>query len=210
MKYIGVGTKKTGTTTLGRYFEACGIKRYVGGNVKLTHQVLKGDYTGLYDRLQRYDAFEDAPWFMVYQYLYETCPNARFILTVRSSPEKWLESTIKHCENYGLQYPFRQVYGHHSPKGHEDAYLAAYNAHNQAVEQFFADKPGRFIKICFEEDGAHQRLLAFLGVKDAEIPPVWSNAGTGGEKAGRVYTRSRACLVYFTRCMLERLNLPMR
>ncbi len=147
---------------------------------------------------------------MVYRYLYDKVPNSKFILTVRSSPEKWLNSCRKHCRNYGMQYPFKQVYGHQSPEGHEQEYLAAYATHNREVEEFFVDKQDRFLKICFEDPDAHAKLVSFLGTKVEDVNRIWSNVGTGGRVAGSRLFKARSVLVYDTRCMLASLNLPMR
>jgi|688.fasta_scaffold367248_1 hypothetical protein len=209
MKYFGIGVKKTSTTTLGDYFEACGVKRFYGGNVALTQQFLRGDLTALDEVVEKYDGFEDAPWFMAYEYLYQKHPNAKFILTVRSSPEKWLKSCFKHCENYGMQFPFKQVFGYQSPKGREKEYLNAYENHNKSVEEFFSDKQNQFLKICFEEVTAHDKIVKFLGRNPEEIKPIWSNSGARGRFDDSRLFKPRSIAVYYTRRLLASLNLPV-
>jgi hypothetical protein len=210
MKYFGIGVKKTSTTTLGDYFEACGIKRFYGGSVSLTQHFLKGNTRALDEIIEKYDGFEDAPWFMAYEYLYQKHPDAKFILTVRSTPDKWLKSCFKHCQNYGMQYPFKQVFGYHSPKGREKEYLEAYTSHNQQVENFFADKPGQFLKVCFEEETAHNQIVQFLGQNSDDIRKIWSNSGSRGRFDNSKWFRPRSFAVYYTRCALAGLGLPMR
>jgi hypothetical protein len=210
MKYFGIGLKKTGTTTLGDYFEACGIKRFYGGNVVLTHHVLRGNLDPLDDVLERFNGFEDDPWFMIYEHLYKKYPDAKFILTLRSTPEKWLMSCIKHSQNYGMQYPFKQVFGYQSAKGREREYLDAYERHNRSVENFFADKTVQFLKVCFDEEGAHDKLVRFLGKQPNEVSKIWSNSAKGGRLARSRMHKARSIAVYYTRCVLESLNLPMK
>jgi hypothetical protein len=160
--------------------------------------------------MERYDGFEDAPWFMVYEQLYRMEPEAKFILTVRSTPEKWLRSCFKHCNNYGMQYPFKQVFGYHSPRGREMEYLEAYEDHNARVESFFADKPGKLLKVCFEDGDAHERVVRFLGGDPTRVRRIWSNLGERTQQGRGYGNKARSTAVYYTRCLLETLNLPMR
>jgi hypothetical protein len=210
MKFFGIGLQKTGTTTLGDYFAACGIRRYYGGDIFLTQCALRSNYGPLQKRIKEYDGFEDAPWFMVYEWLATSLPDAKFILTTRSSPDKWLESCKKHCENYGPTYPFKQAFGYASPIGHETEFLKAYIAHIERVRQFFEPQPDRYLEVCIEDLAAHDNIVHFLGGESDGIPRIWSNRGSGGRVAGSRTFRFRTTIAYHVRCMLEAVNLPVR
>ena len=64
MKVFEIGMMKTGTTSLGRAFEILGYK-HKGWSLKIYNQFLesdKKDYKILYEVIDNYDTFVDAPW----------------------------------------------------------------------------------------------------------------------------------------------------
>ena len=94
MKVFEIGKMKTGTTSLGRAFEILGYK-HKGWSLKIYNQFLesdKKDYKILYEVIDNYDTFVDAPWRSCdYKILDKKYPNSKFILLERDG-ESWIRS----------------------------------------------------------------------------------------------------------------------
>ncbi len=183
---FGVGLIKTGTTTFGDACELLGMSR-LGWNTTeryTGHELMKlwdrGDIDKLVAIARQYDAMEDFPWALIYPELSTTFPDAKFVLTRRITPEKWLESAVKHKQGgpgYGMH---AKVFGSLFPNDAPDLWLAKYEAHNQAVRSFFAGTD-RLLEVCWEKGDGWLELCGFLGVPvpDAAFPhsnPVGSNS----------------------------------
>ena len=99
MKIFEIGMMKTGTTSLGRAFEILGYK-HKGWSLKIYNQFLesdKKDYKILYEVIDNYDAFVDAPWRSCdYRILDKKYPNSKFILLERDD-ESWIRSMEHWC-----------------------------------------------------------------------------------------------------------------
>ena len=99
MKVFEIGKMKTGTTSLGRAFEILGYK-HKGWSLKIYNQFLesdKKDYKILYEVIDNYDAFVDAPWSSCdYRILDKKYPNSKFILLERDD-ESWIRSMEHWC-----------------------------------------------------------------------------------------------------------------
>ena len=209
MKFFGLGLQKTGTTSLGDYYEHCGIRRLCGGSISLSQHVLRNQYHHLDPFLSSYDGFEDAPWFMIFEYLYSRYPNAKYILTVRFDPLIWLKSFIRHTQLYGPQFPFRQAYGYASPVGHEREFIDHYLSHIRRVESFFSSNDSSFLRVCLEDPSAHDELVSFLGRNPSEFARIHSNSSQAKSSYASYSRIIRRNAVYFGRCVFDRLGLPV-
>lgn len=163
-KIFGVGLYKTGTTTLGQCFKILGYKH--GGG----HWNILGDYWGehsekwpryyakIFQRVRRFESFEDAPYCYVYEELDREFPNAKFILTLRKSPQalaeserRWhLSQANKHLSNEELCQIKKR-----------------YELHNEAVRAYFSGRPEKFLEVCWENGDGWQKLCDFL---DCPVP----------------------------------------
>lgn len=209
VKFFGIGMQKTGTTTLAEYFIRCGFKHHYGGSVALTQDVLRGNLKRIWQRIEQYDSFEDAPWYMIYKQLDERFPDAKFIFTVRSSSEKWMKSVQKHTDYHGLQFPWKQAFGYGNPRGHEADFIRKYEEHNEAVEEYFKGRENRCLKVCLEEEDAAKRIWHFLGHPELASDALWSNRTPKVGDRG-VAWKLRAKCVYGIRTTLAATGLPMR
>ena len=72
-----------------------------------------------FEQLDRYDAFQDNPWPLLYRELDERCPGSRFVLTLRPTQD-WLDSVVHH---FGAKdTPMREwIYGVGHPLGNEES-----------------------------------------------------------------------------------------
>ncbi len=93
---FGIGWNRTGTRTLTAIFQNLNIKASHWGQSKgLCRAWVDNDLDKFEEFILKNDfgAFSDAPWCFpnLYKFLYEKFPNAKFILTTRST-ESWIES----------------------------------------------------------------------------------------------------------------------
>ena len=164
-KIFCIGLNKTGTTSFGDAMRFFGYKR-TGWNKQspiLMNALMKGEIHKLINVAYRHDVVEDIPWPLIYKELDETFPNAKFVLTVRKSTDKWLSSISKHIisDYEGHKY----IYGHYHPRENEQAFKDVYEAHNREVAAHFAKRPGKLLTMCFENGDGWNKLLPFLGIE---------------------------------------------
>ena len=138
---------------------------------------MNGEIDKLMNVAYKFDVCEDIPWPLVYKELDEHFPNAKFVLTTRSSTEKWLSSINKHIISEYEGHKF--MYGYYHPRENEQAYCEKYETHNREVEEYFADRPGKLLKMCFEEGDSWSKLLPFLGIEGSPIAD-WPHANKAG------------------------------
>ncbi|MDJ0729218.1 MAG: sulfotransferase [Crocosphaera sp.] len=167
-KIFGIGLNKTGTTTL----EQCGRilgYRCTGVSRKLLEDViLRKNLKGVQRVASQYDLFQDWPWPLIYKELDEMFPGSKFILTVRSSPEVWLESIKKHSMRTDpIKHCRKLAYGYNYPHKHEKKYLDFYRQHNSNVRDYFEGRDSNFLEICWEHGDNFEKLCHFL---DKDIP----------------------------------------
>jgi hypothetical protein len=159
-KVFGIGFHKTGTTSLEQALTALGYR--VTGPDGVDDPHIAKNVHRMVDRLiQRYDAFQDNPWPVLYRYLDERCPGSKFILTLRPTA-KWIASVVRH---FGTDTtPMREwIYGVGSPRGNEDRYVRRYERHNEEVLAYFAGRPDDLLVLHLTEGEGWEKLCPFLG-----------------------------------------------
>lgn len=148
----------------------------------------------------RFDAVEDMPWPLLFRELDSAFPGSKFILTVRDT-ERWYTSIANHFgsnPNHVEQLTYGEDAPH--PVGHEERYKSVYEAHNEAVRTYFADRPGDLLEFWLERGDGWPELAGFLGVKDHPDGPF-------------VHTNSRSqrrSLYYRLRAKAARLGIPFK
>ncbi|NEQ99386.1 MAG: sulfotransferase [Cyanothece sp. SIO2G6] len=174
LKIFGIGTLKTGTTTLGAALEKLGFNHTHEDREYLLSLVREDNLEKVYQWVDQYDSFEDWPWPLIYKELAVTYPKSRFILTTRENEEKWLRSMVKHSEKFGPTKGREMFFGHGAPQGNEVAYVDRYLQHNQEVRDYFKDQPDRLLEVCWEQGDDWEKLCSFLGLPliEEEFPKV--------------------------------------
>lgn len=170
MKVFGVGLNKTGTTTLARCLRILGFE-HTSCSLELTRQYQRGNLQRLFEHADQFESFEDWPWPLVYKEMDRRYDNAKFILTCRSSADKWFDSLWRHALRTGPT-EFRDIaYGHTMPLGKKEEHIAAYRRHNRTVREYFSDRPELLLEICWADDGWN-KLCSFLdvGIPAQEVP----------------------------------------
>lgn len=140
MKCFCIGLTKTGTTSFNRFMRSLGLKTQ-GFSRKLLEEYLTLGEIGpkIARAIDENDAFDDWPWPFLYEPLAQKFGNdAVFVLTRRSSPEKWLQSIKRYSLNSRTHRIRAQTYGTQFPHGFEEHYLHRYNSHLEEVRSFFA------------------------------------------------------------------------
>jgi len=166
MKVFGIGLNKTGTKTLGVCFNELG---YLHKSVdKQAFELFKkGDLNGLFNIIDGYDSFEDWPWPLIYKETYEKYPNSKFILTIRHDPETWYQSLCRHSDRTGPTNYRKVIYGYAMPHNYKKEHIEFYTTYNQAVRDFFSNKPKQLLEVCWEKGDGWKELCNFL---EKEIP----------------------------------------
>ena len=160
-KVFGIGWHKTGTKSLNRALMRLGY-RPSPWNIDLVMRWHEGHIAQILHQAAQADAFDDFPWPLVFRELDRAFPDARFILTTRRDDATWLASAQKHMAR-------RRWVGHYLIYGSYDAFadpepfVRRYREHNAAVREYFADRPGKLLDICFERGEHWKPLCAFLG-----------------------------------------------
>ncbi|MEM1115233.1 MAG: sulfotransferase [Bacteroidota bacterium] len=202
---FGVGLNKTGTKTLRRYLLQWGYRHRTYDSGSTTESpsfdlYRAGRTDDLLNLVADVDSAEDWPWPLLYRDLDARYPEARFVLTVRSSPEVWYRSLCNMAVRIGPLPLFEQtVYGSAMPQGRKAEHLAIYRAHNEAVQAHFADRPGKLLVLCWEDEPDASRLATFLGLEDVDVAPEHANRSPSW-----VYDGDRLWLAHVHRVLYQR------
>lgn len=178
MKLFGIGLNKTGTTTLGVCLQQLGF-RHTSWSLPLLEQVAMGQFEPLFEHVAAHDSFEDWPYPLVFAQLDRHFPGSRFILTRRSSPERWLASFEAHALRTDPQVGTRTrslAYGLPYPQLDPQAHLRRYEQHLQQVRAYFAQRPGDLLEVCWEEQASWEPLCAFVQRPVPDLPFPHANA----------------------------------
>ena len=141
--------------------------------------IIRKDFTQIKQTVAQYELFEDWPWPLIYKELDQMFPGSKFILTVRSSEEKWLESLKKHSmKTHPTNHRRKLVYGYNYPHKNEDKYIDFYRHHNESVRSYFKNRSDDFIELCWENGDGFEELCSFLNCKVPDVSFPHANKGT--------------------------------
>lgn len=183
MKIFGIGLNKTGTSTLGVCLQQLGF-RHSSFNLPLLEQAAIGELEPLWHTVAGHDSFEDWPYPLLFEALDRRFPGSRFILTRRSSPERWLESLSAHAlRTDPLVGPRARslAYGSPYPQLDPEGHLRHYRQHLERVRQYFASRPQDLLEVCWEERASWRELCAFLQCAVPALPFPHANPAQPGD-----------------------------
>lgn len=175
-KVFCVGFQKSGTTSMETALQMLGyrVASVYGRDLSLPELQRRYVEIGL-SRAEEVDAAQDMPWPLLYRELDAAYPDAKFILTTRDE-DAWWKSILGH---FGRNKDVMQqlVYGEEAgaPLGHEKRYRRIYREHNQRVQDYFADRPGKLLTLDFSAPVEWGPLCAFLDIAVPEAPFPRSN-----------------------------------
>jgi len=160
-KVFCVGFGKTGTSSMREALEMLGY-RVTGPNGTDDPDIAANLESMVRDLAERYDAFQDNPWPLVYREMDARYPGSKFILTTRDET-KWIESAVAHFG--GSSTPLRTlVYGVGDPKGNEAAWIERRRRHEREVADYFRDRPDDLLTVDVTRDPDWKPLCDFLGL----------------------------------------------
>lgn len=181
-----VGLQKTGLGSLNAMFARAGYKRSRGRDVSRENKRVLRDYIDRKspnaDTYFRNDTlFVDWPAPLFYKEAFHRFGDrARFILSLRSSPEKWINSLKTHSLTVQpWRSKHRLIYGYRRPHGREKEHIEYYNNHAASVRKFFADNDAMHLlcEVCVEEPASVDRMLEKLSLSDAGLAHEHRNTG---------------------------------
>lgn len=167
MKVAGIGLNKTGTCTLGACFRHWGL-RHMSCSREAVELWRNREFPALMAWVAEYDSFEDWPWPLLYREIDQAFPGTKFILTRRKNSETWFRSLCRHAERSPVDLR-KKIYGHEMPHEHKAEHIAFYESHLAAVREYFRDRPGDLLEICWEEGDGWEELATFLGLEKPDI-----------------------------------------
>jgi hypothetical protein len=165
-KVFGIGFHKTGTSSLSVALTYLGYK-VMGFFGTDDPDIKENVYKKAESYMERYDAFQDNPWPIIYKELDKKFPGNKYILTTRPS-EKWISSVVNH---FGTSSnPLREwIYGIGFPKGNEALWIERYERHNREVQEYFKDRPDDLLIMDFSSGDGWEKLCPFLNKKILRI-----------------------------------------
>lgn len=181
-KVFGIGLNKTGTTTLAACLRVLGYSRHSGYRRDLLLEYRKGNLAPVHAVLDEHDSFEDWPYPLLYREIFARYgTTARYVLTMRDSPQAWLASLERHSLRTDPDgHARRLAYGYDYPHGVEAEHLAFYEQHNRAVVAFFHAQGAAdvLLEACWERGDGWTKLCRFLEVPTPTVPFPHENKGT--------------------------------
>lgn len=170
-KVIGIGFHKTGTTTLGDCLKSLGYNHIsCSKEAFLLYQA--SEISAILKLMEFFDSFEDWPWPFLYKEAFEKLPDAKFVLTTRLNEEVWFSSLTRHVKRgVGADFSYRKyIYGCEDLAANKSLHIDKYLQHNQEVRDFFDDKPGKLLELCWEKGDSWIELCDFLEIEAPDLP----------------------------------------
>lgn len=170
-KVFCIGFQKTGTTSLYAALTSLGYKTAAVIGRDWSAERLQADGARLcIETMRDHDAAQDMPWPIFFRELDAAYPGSKFILTVRND-DRWFESIEKHFGDTPNEMQ-AFVYGRDAaaPAGAKARYVEILNAHERAVLEYFADRPGDLLVMDLEFGDGWEKLCAFLGARIPDEP----------------------------------------
>lgn len=158
-KVFGIGFHKTGTSSLGAALTILGYRVYEAVQVPniLEH---RNPIPYLLPYLEKYDAFEDMPWAVLYKELDKLYPDSKFILTTRQI-DSWMYSAENQFR-INIWTPMREyVYGHGT--WNAKIYRQRYLQHHKEVTEYFKNRPRDLLVMNIIDGEDWRTLCPFLG-----------------------------------------------
>lgn len=189
-KVFCIGQNKTGTTSLEKVLENMGFLMGCQSEAELLLEEWHlRNFHNIIEYCSTADAFQDIPFSLDYLYvvLDHFFPKAKFILTIRNSPEEWFESLVRFHSKLLLngqkiptaddlqKYEYRGkgylwnaarwIYGvEENTLYNRELYLKKYKLQNENVMKYFKFKNEKLLVLNLADNDALERLHDFLNM----------------------------------------------
>lgn len=164
-KVFCIGLNRTGTKSFARAMRQLGRKT-LPWSPQAFFLYRRNERQRLLDIIEKYDAFDDWPWPLMAQELMVDFPNAKFVLTRRSSEETWLSSILQHAKKTPGGAKLREaIFGVPDPEGNEQHYMNFYTAFYHEIDKEIEriNCRERVLSVCWENGDGWRELCSFLG-----------------------------------------------
>ena len=176
-KVIGIGLPKTGTTTLGYCFRRFGFKHRTF-DMDLAVHVKRNHLEPVLKEAEKFETFEDWPWFAMYRELDQRFPRSKFILTLRKDAETYVASLKGHHERQGIRdsgfvkpHWWDDVFAVEPAEWDYEKSAQRYERHNREVLEYFGDRVNRdLLVVCWEHGDGWAQLSRFLNKPAPDEP----------------------------------------
>jgi hypothetical protein len=175
-KVFGIGLSRTGTRSLTAALHVLGFDTvHYPTDASTLQTLIRGD--ARFPLLEHYDGITDITVAPYYEDLDRAYPGSKFILTVRDE-ESWLRSCANHWSGRSAYEPgegeehrihmeirrFLRAAVYASYEFDEARFLRAYRRHVDAVQRYFAGRPGDLLVLDICGGEGYEKLAPFLGV----------------------------------------------
>lgn len=168
-----IGLSRTGTKSFGEAAEALGFAPRLGWTDR-SEGLMRAWHGGRVDEMiataAEFEILHDIPWALIYEELAEAFPDAKFVLTRRSSVDVWLRSIVAHTDRSAPYWGHEAAYGAAMPADAPDVYRRFYLDHLDRVREFFRTSD-RMIELCWETGNGWEELCGLLNVPVPEGVP---------------------------------------
>ncbi|MEM7500887.1 MAG: sulfotransferase family protein [Pseudomonadota bacterium] len=187
-KVFCIGFHKTGTTSLAVALKLLGY-RVTGPNNTKDPDIADKVYALANELSEKYDAFQDNPWPVLYREMDQRWPGSKFILTRRPA-EAWIRSQVK---DFGLaETPMRRwIYGAGCPQGNETVFVERYERHNREVLEYFRERPNDLLLLDLPKGHGWPELCQFLDHPIPDTPFPHANKASLSRKIKNWFDRRR-------------------
>jgi hypothetical protein len=208
-KIVCLGLNKTGTTSFQMGLEKLGFSFFsvYSGISDLSPSYYHNDINPTLSALNnpKFDAYRDMPFSLpgIYKKLYKNRPNDIYVLTIRDTKEKWIQSFKKyhkwlineikykdgiHKDVLSIDFitykvnlknfftPLFDAYGLDSIELLEEKLSEVYDQHNQEIIDFFRKKPNsNFIVLDVAKPGELKRFTDWMNLENEILDFPWEN-----------------------------------
>ncbi len=174
-KIFCIGLSRTGTTTFNTVMSRLGFLARSGPSGLGLALYELGRFDDVCAIIDKYDCLCDLPYPLLYEQLSERYPDSLFVLTTRSSEDKWLESLRALNLRNGPTEAFRIAYGCYEVANNETHLRDFYRSHNDAARKFFAGSE-RLVEVSWEHGDGLQKIARLLKIDAAGIGVPVANA----------------------------------
>ena len=168
-KVVGIGLPKTGTTSLGYSLRCLGFKHRTY-DMDLAVKVKRNELDEVLAEAEKFESFDDWPWFAIYRELDQRFPGSKFILTLRKDTATYVRSLQGHHEREGIRRAdfvkprwWDEVFGVEPADWDYEFSARRYEQHNHDVLEYFAGRINRdLLVVCWENGDGWAALSRFL------------------------------------------------
>lgn len=159
-----VSLHKTGTTSISEMlikFEFL----VTGPDTNLYYDLINNKYEQIDSFLDKFDVFQDDPWYDIFEYVDSKFNQAKFIYLIRDE-NFWLKSMQNFYGKWNYNNKVRtHFYGNCNTLDHPELYRKKYRSHEKRVYEYFEGKEN-FIEIDVRIPEDAERLQKFLGLEN--------------------------------------------